>query len=416
MNNEQYFKHLYDNYKGKKAVVALSGGMDSTTLLYYCKKTLEMDLMAISFFYGQNHSKELELAKKVCDILEIPHQLINIDFLGEITKGVSSLTSGGDKIPEGRYDEANMKSTVVPFRNGIILSVLASYAEAHDCDVVVYGAHGGDHFVYSDCRPEFIESMKDSIFNGTTNNVQMIAPFYNITKSEIAKIGHELKVPYELTWSCYKGQERPCLKCMEENVDILMANYTTKKIKDLVPGDEIFSWGEKERTLIPSKVVEVHNNGVQLVKDYIMSNRTILPCTPEHKVGKKGNSTKYIMYAPIEKVNDADKNRLYYIDWHMFFQNNYSKALRRTYPEPKDFYLINLLRWENEREAQTYDITTTAGNYIANNLIVHNCGTCTERTLSFMENNLTDPSLTGEEWEEAVKISKELYHKNGEDN
>lgn len=195
-----------------KAVIALSGGMDSTTLFYWALNK-GYELIAVSFYYGQNHSKETGLAKQHCERMGVSHKEIDISFLKDITKGVSSLTSGADKIPEGMYNQNNMKSTVVPFRNGIILSILAAVAETENCDLVLYGAHSGDHAIYPDCRADFEKSMADAIYRGTYNDVVMKAPFVEMDKISILSTGKNLGVDYSQTWTCYKGGEEPCGKC-----------------------------------------------------------------------------------------------------------------------------------------------------------------------------------------------------------
>jgi len=195
----------------KKGLIALSGGMDSTTLLYHAIIDLGYDMKAIAFDYGQNHKKELGFAKLQCEELGVPFEIIKLDFLNKISN--SSLTSGADEIPEGHYAKDNMKSTVVPFRNGILLSVLTAYAEANDIGSIFLGNHAGDHAVYPDCRKSFIDAFKSAACEGTYNRVKLMAPFINMSKSDICELGFELDVPYELTWSCYRGEESPCGKC-----------------------------------------------------------------------------------------------------------------------------------------------------------------------------------------------------------
>lgn len=209
-----------------KILVCLSGGMDSTTALYYLKKRYDCEIMAVSFFYGQKHRKELENAKYHCDKFNINHEIIDISFLGNITKNVSSLT-GEEDIPEGMYDQDNMKSTVVPFRNGIMLSVLASYADSNECDTIIYGAHEGDHAQYPDCTHEFNNNMKEAIKFGTHNNITLFAPFISKDKNDICGIGLELGVDYSKTWTCYVGDNTPCGKCgscVERNEAFLTNN------------------------------------------------------------------------------------------------------------------------------------------------------------------------------------------------
>nr|WP_308532952.1 7-cyano-7-deazaguanine synthase QueC [uncultured Prevotella sp.] len=193
----------------RSSVIIVSGGLDSITLLY--EKADDIAL-AISFDYGQNHSKnELPLAEYHCKKLGIPHITIPLKFMNVYLK--SSLLEGSEAIPEGHYEEENMKSTVVPFRNGIMLSIAIGIAESHNLKYVMIANHGGDHTIYPDCRPEFISAMNKAACVGTYINVQVVAPYTNISKTEIVKRGVALGIDYNKTWSCYKGGEKHCGKC-----------------------------------------------------------------------------------------------------------------------------------------------------------------------------------------------------------
>lgn len=193
----------------KDSVIIVSGGMDSITLLYDKKDEIAL---GISFDYGSNHNaKEIPYAKKHCERLGIKHITINLDFIHEYFK--SSLLEGAEAIPEGNYDEENMKSTVVPFRNGIMLSIAIGIAESHNLKKVLIANHAGDHTIYPDCRPEFIAAINKASVAGTYVNVEVSAPYTNITKGEIAVIGKKLGLDYTETWSCYKGGEKHCGKC-----------------------------------------------------------------------------------------------------------------------------------------------------------------------------------------------------------
>lgn len=211
----------------KKYLVCLSGGMDSTTALYHIRNLDPTNnIIAVSFFYNQKHRREINDAKYHCDVLNIPHDIIDITFLNNITKNVSSLTGDID-IPEGMYNADNMKSTVVPFRNGIMLSILTSYADSNSCDSIIYGAHAGDHAQYPDCTPEFNKGIESAIYHGTHNKIKLIAPFMNMNKNDICKIGLELNIDYSKTWTCYNGKEKPCGKCgscVERNEAFLTNN------------------------------------------------------------------------------------------------------------------------------------------------------------------------------------------------
>lgn len=193
----------------KDSIIVVSGGMDSITLLYDYKDRIAL---AVSFDYGSNHNaKELPLAEMHCKRLGIPHITIPLMFMKDYFK--SSLLEGAEAIPEGNYDEENMKSTVVPFRNGIMLSVACGLAETHHLKHVMMANHSGDHTIYPDCRPGFVSSMSAAMQAGTYDGVDIVAPYTNITKADIARIGKRLSIDYSETWSCYKGGEHHCGKC-----------------------------------------------------------------------------------------------------------------------------------------------------------------------------------------------------------
>lgn len=193
----------------KNSVIIVSGGMDSITLLYDHKDEIAL---GISFDYGSNHNaREIPFAKMHCERLGIKHITISLDFMHQYFK--SSLLDGAEAIPEGHYADDNMKSTVVPFRNGIMLSIAIGIAESNNLDQVFIANHGGDHTIYPDCRPEFINAIDAAATAGTYNNVKVVAPYTKITKSDIARIGKKLGIDYTETWSCYKGGEVHCGKC-----------------------------------------------------------------------------------------------------------------------------------------------------------------------------------------------------------
>lgn len=193
----------------KDALIILSGGMDSVTLLHLRKEKIAL---AVSFNYGSRHNqREIECASYQCNLLDIPHITIPLDFMEKYFK--SSLLKNGENIPEGNYDEENMKSTVVPFRNGIMLSIACGIAESHGLKKVMMANHSGDHSIYPDCRPEFVRAMSEAMKQGTYLGVTLDAEFTDISKSEIAKIGERLGVAYQHTYSCYNGREKHCGKC-----------------------------------------------------------------------------------------------------------------------------------------------------------------------------------------------------------
>ncbi|MBF1574421.1 MAG: 7-cyano-7-deazaguanine synthase QueC [Prevotella salivae] len=193
----------------KDSVIIVSGGMDSITLLYDKKDEIAL---GISFDYGSNHNaKEIPFAEMHCKRLGIKHITINLDFMHQYFK--SSLLQGAEAIPEGHYADENMKSTVVPFRNGIMLSIAIGIAESNHLKKVLIANHGGDHTIYPDCRPQFIQAIDAAANAGTFVNVRVEAPYTNITKGDIARIGKRLGLDYTETWSCYKGGEKQCGKC-----------------------------------------------------------------------------------------------------------------------------------------------------------------------------------------------------------
>ena len=193
----------------KDSIIVLSGGMDSVTLLHQERDRIAL---AVTFDYGSNHNaRETECARRQCALLGIEHIVVPLMFMKRYFH--SSLLSGADDIPEGHYADENMKSTVVPFRNGIMLSVACGLAESRGLRHVMIANHGGDHAIYPDCRRPFIEAMDEAMRQGTYDGVDIIAPFTDITKARIAAIGHELGVDYALTYSCYKGGERHCGRC-----------------------------------------------------------------------------------------------------------------------------------------------------------------------------------------------------------
>lgn len=189
--------------------MVVSGGMDSVTMLYEYAQSIDL---AVVFNYGSNHNaREIECARHHCEKLGIELLEIDLSFIGEYFH--SSLLEGADAIPEGDYDFDNMKSTVVPFRNGIMLSAAAGLAESHGLTRVMIANHAGDHALYPDCRASFIKAMATAISEGTYDNIMLYAPYTLLTKTEIAMRGKELGIDYSKTYSCYKGNEKHCGRC-----------------------------------------------------------------------------------------------------------------------------------------------------------------------------------------------------------
>ena len=192
-----------------KALLIYSGGLDSTTLLYEYRDCIAL---AVSFDYGSKHNaREIAYAKLHCNRLGIKHMILPLDFIGKYFR--SDLLIGGGEIPEGSYDDGNMRSTVVPFRNGIMLAVAAGLAESYGLDTLLIANHSGDHAIYPDCRPEFIAAFDQAVRAGTYECIRVVSPYCDITKRDIALRGHALGIDYAETWSCYKGGERHCGKC-----------------------------------------------------------------------------------------------------------------------------------------------------------------------------------------------------------
>ena len=193
----------------RNSLIALSGGVDSTTLLYEYREEIAC---AVGFDYGSKHNaRELAAAKAICCELEIPYLIIPLAFIEEYFR--SDLLLSGGEMQLGDYSEENMSSTVVPFRNGIMLSILAGLAESRDLQQVLIANHFGDHAIYPDCRESFVKPMGEAITAGTSNGVKLVAPYTTLTKAEIVARGTRLGVPYGKTYSCYQGGERHCGRC-----------------------------------------------------------------------------------------------------------------------------------------------------------------------------------------------------------
>jgi len=193
-----------------KVVVILSGGMDSTTLLYDVLNE-GYDVYAVSFDYGQRHGKEIWAAMKTCELLGIPYKIVALNALCDVAP--SALTRKEISVPDGKYDEPSMKQTVVPNRNMVMLALAISYAIGIGANRVFYGAHAGDHAIYPDCRPEFVQSLAAAAQLCDWYPIEVLAPYLDMDKGDIALRGKELGVDYALTWSCYKGEEHPCGTC-----------------------------------------------------------------------------------------------------------------------------------------------------------------------------------------------------------
>ena len=203
-----------------KVLVLLSGGVDSSTCLALAKEKYGDNVLALSMSYGQKHVKELAAAQAIADYYHV--ELLHMDLSKIFAHSKCSLLQGSEEsVPHASYAEQLKESkgepvsTYVPFRNGLFLSSAASIALSKDCSVILYGAHADDSagFAYPDCSPVFNDAMNQAIFEGSGHQLKVEAPFVNMTKAEVVKMGLELNAPYELTWSCYEGKDEPCGKC-----------------------------------------------------------------------------------------------------------------------------------------------------------------------------------------------------------
>lgn len=195
----------------KKAVVVLSGGMDSGTLLYYV--ALFREVWTLTVDYGQRHGRELHSARALSEAsCGSTSRHTEIDLTSLKLPG-SSQTDESVPVPRGHYAAENMKLTVVPNRNMVLLSLAVAHAISLGADEVYYGAHAGDHDIYPDCRPEFVEAIQKAVALCDWSPAQVLAPFMTLDKAAILRLGHQLGVPYEKTWTCYEGKDRPCELC-----------------------------------------------------------------------------------------------------------------------------------------------------------------------------------------------------------
>lgn len=226
--------------KEKKVLIILSGGMDSTTLLYdIVKRYGSKNVFAISFNYGSKHNKwELSSAMNTCHNLKVRHKVIDIRSVFTLFKSALLNHRSSEKIPHGHYEDQNMVKTVVPFRNGILLSLAVGIAESNNIDTVFYGAHGGDHAIYPDCRLDFLDAMNEAANLGTYITVEIKAPYIGMDKISILKRGKKLKVNYKNTHTCYDPDNsgRSCGKCGScvERLEAFKKNNIKDPIKYIV--------------------------------------------------------------------------------------------------------------------------------------------------------------------------------------
>lgn len=204
-----------------KALVLFSGGVDSTTCLGMAVARYgKENVVALSVSYGQKHTKEIDCSRKIAEYYQVEHLYLDLAKIFEYSD-CSLLSHSDQEIPMESYADQIEKtdgkpvSTYVPFRNGLFLSSAASIALSKGCSVIYYGAHSDDAAgnAYPDCSDDFNRAMNEAIWIGSGNQLRVEAPFVNMTKADVVKKGLELGVPYELTWSCYEGKDRPCGTC-----------------------------------------------------------------------------------------------------------------------------------------------------------------------------------------------------------
>lgn len=194
-----------------QCVVLISGGLDSTVALYDAAFRGAVAL-GLSFDYGAKHNaRELPCAAWQCAQLKIPHRVVRLDFMNDLFR--SDLLQSGGPIPEGHYQEANMRSTVVPFRNGILLAIAAGVAESLGAQAVTIAAHGGDHAIYPDCRETFFSPFASAVRAGTYAGIELRRPFVAVPKADLVRLGHDRGVDFRHTWSCYQGGAIHCGRC-----------------------------------------------------------------------------------------------------------------------------------------------------------------------------------------------------------
>ncbi|MFT4811210.1 MAG: 7-cyano-7-deazaguanine synthase [Paraglaciecola sp.] len=214
----------------QKVVVIFSGGMDSFTVLNLAVKQ-GLEVFALSFNYGQKHKKELDYAAQACQELGVHHKIVDISAINQLIGG-SSLTSDIE-VAEGHYEEESMKSTVVPNRNMILLSMAVGYAVSIDANKVYYGAHSGDHAIYPDCRPEFVHKMNDVCAIANYEAVEIVTPYLDVSKTAILTAGLKMGLDYNLSWTCYNGREKACGKCgaCQERLEAFTENGVTDPLE-----------------------------------------------------------------------------------------------------------------------------------------------------------------------------------------
>ena len=235
-----------------RAALILSGGVDSSTLLYWLLDR-GYEVHALTFNYGQKHSREIEharlIAEKATERGRVTHRVVDISTIHELIS--SGALTGDDEVPKAFYSEDVQKRTIVPNRNMIMLSIAAGYAVKIGAGEVYYAAHKSDYSIYPDCRKEFVKALDTAVYLANLwTPVEIRAPFVDMTKDEIVGLGLKLGVPYELTWSCYEGGERPCLECgtcLERTEAFLLNGARDPLLSDEEWVRAVKAYGEKKR-------------------------------------------------------------------------------------------------------------------------------------------------------------------------
>ncbi len=225
------------NLSAKATVVIYSGGMDSFTVLHRALRE-GLDVSALSFNYGQRHARELEVAARVCRQLGVAHQVVDIRAIHGLIDA-SALTDTHQALPEGDYGEENLAATVVPNRNMVLLSLAIAKAVNIGAGRVDYGAHSGDHVLYPDCRPEFVERMNAVAGIANFSPVEIHAPFLHASKADILAAGLAMGLDYADTWTCYRGEHLACGRCgsCRERLAAFAANGATDPLGYVPPHD-----------------------------------------------------------------------------------------------------------------------------------------------------------------------------------
>ena len=316
----------------EKVVVIYSGGMDSFTLINLVAQQ-GYDVFALSFNYGQRHKKELEYAAEVCNQLNINHKIVDVQIINDLVQG-SALTTGKIKVPEGHYADPNMKLTVVPNRNMIMLSLAIGYAVSIGATKVFYGAHAGDHAVYMDCRPEFVDAMKKAARIANYESVEIEAPFLYIDKGAILKIGLGMDLDYSKTWTCYNGREKACGRCgscIMESQKVLMSNSTWKNIEDVKIGDTIKTFNEHTFNYEIATVLDVLDQGIgNVYKHSTADDSHFLYMTQDHEITCANKGKNKIGWRELQQLRRKDAKYYTYI-WDQTYSIKDIKSYCRGY-------------------------------------------------------------------------------------